>query len=161
MKVQYLFSKNKKIGSRIISWAAKFEKLPMDDLPSHVAVLVDEQWVIESTLTTGVRIAPYDKWKEINQELHKIPCSVFNRDSKLVLSEATAVWNKKYDWSGIMYFALCYIGLILFKKPLPKQNKWQKKNKYFCTEYIGTLTGIEHSMSSPAKLLCDILECIK
>lgn len=151
MKVEYLFSKNKKVGSRIISWAASYEKLGLEELPSHCAVLLDNTWVIESTFFSGVRVAPYDKWKEINIELYRVPCDQKFRDSKDVLAKATAVWHKGYDWPGILFFTYCYIKLILFGSKLPKENKWQKRWLYFCTEYMGSLTGLDLSMASPAR----------
>lgn len=155
MKIDYLFSKNKKIGSKIISWAASFEKLNLEHIPSHVAVLLDDIWVIESTLFTGVRIIPYSRWQQINTELYKIPCSDTSRDSASILRSATKVWDKDYDWFGILFFALSFLNLIINKKKLPKINKWQNKRKYFCTEFVGLLTDNDFSMISPAKL-CEI-----
>lgn len=161
MKVEYLFSRNNKIGSKIISWASSHEKLNLDVYPSHVAVVLDGTWVIESTLFTGVRIVPYSKWIVFNEELYRIPCIQNHRPSVDILEKATKVWHKKYDWLGIMYFAICYLGVIFNGSKLPSENKWQNKNKYFCTEYVGQLSGIEYSMTSPAKLLCTMLEGIK
>lgn len=161
MKVEYLFSRNKKIGSRLIAWAASYEKLPIKEIPSHCAILLDETWVIESTLFTGVRVAPYEKWKIINEELYRIPCVTASRDSKETLSLATSVWNKGYDWPGVLYFLFCYVQLILFKRSIPKENKWQKKRLYFCTEYMAKLTGLNFSMASPAKALVILLGAIK
>jgi len=66
MKVDYLFSRNKKIGSKIISWASGLLIKDLEKVPSHVAILLDEHLVMESTLTTGVRAVPYSYWKKIN-----------------------------------------------------------------------------------------------
>ena len=63
--LHYLFSKNEKIGSKIIRWATK-HLVEAKDVPSHVALLVNERWVFESTLFTGIRVIPYKKWLEIN-----------------------------------------------------------------------------------------------
>lgn len=161
MKVEYLFSRNKKIGSRLIAWAARFEKLGLDKNPSHIAVLINEELVIESTLGTGVRIIPYSHWKTINEQLHRIPCTEEYRSSKRTLSSAFRLWGKKYDWSGIAYFGYCFLRLIISKIPLPKENKWQKSNKYFCTEYAGSLTGQDFSMHSPARICAEWLEDTK
>jgi hypothetical protein len=54
MKIDYLFSKNNKIGSRLISWAAKFENTGLEYNPSHIAILLNDTWVIESTFFTGI-----------------------------------------------------------------------------------------------------------
>jgi hypothetical protein len=159
MKVDYLFSKSPKIGSRIISWAASYENLPNlnKGLPSHGAVLLDGIWVFESTIFTGVRIAPYEEWKKINEELYKIPCSK-ERHSEEVLKKAALLWNKKYDILGIAFFAWRYLGLILLKKALPSVNRWENPDKHFCTEFQALLTNQNLSMSSPAKTCSQWLE---
>ena len=151
MKVDYLFSKNNKIGSKLISWASSFEQLDMGLLPSHVAVLLNDTWVVESTFTSGVRVVPYDKWLDINEELYKVPCSTTDRSSTQILKTATEIWSKSYDWAGIAYFAVCFVNLIAFKKPLPAENKWENKNRYFCTEYVERLTKMDLRMHTPAK----------
>lgn len=155
MKVEYLFSNNKKCGSRLISWAAKYEELGLEEVPSHVGVLLNGRIVVESTFFTGVRMLPYHKWLEINNEVAKIPCNDLHRPSNEVFKHLTDFWGKGYDWLGILYFAYKYIKLIAFKEPLPRHNRWEKKDKYFCTEFVAILTGCECSMHSPAKLLKD------
>jgi len=152
MKVEYLFSRNDKLGSRLICWAAKYEELELAQPPSHIGILINDTWVIESTFFTGVRIIPYWKWRQKNLQLHRIPCWQTNRRSKEVLATLLNVWGKGYDWKGITYFAYKYLRLILFGEKLPKQNKWQRPNKYFCTEYAALLTGEDFAMKSPAKI---------
>jgi len=155
MKVEYIFSNNKKIGSRLIAWAAKYENLGLEENPSHVAVLLNDTLVIESTFSTGVRIIPYAKWLEKNNEVARIPCDNIYRPSMDIFKELTSLWGKKYDWSGILFFGLSYLKLIIFKKPMPKNNKWQKPDLYFCSEFVEVLSGHKCSMHSPAKLLKD------
>jgi hypothetical protein len=152
MKVEYLFSRNKKMGSKLIAWASSFEDVGLQDNPSHIAVLVDCTWVFESTLTSGVRVVPYKQWKQINEELYRIPCIVNIRDSGETLSKAAELWNMKYDWFGVLFFAWRYLGLILLNKPLPQKNRWEDENKYFCTEFIAKLTNENYSMKSPARI---------
>jgi len=143
------------MGSRLISWAAKFEGLDIEKRPSHVAVLVDNIWVIESTMTTGVRIIPYWRWRELNEQLYKIQYSEVFIDSRSVLSRLLTVWGRGYDWVGILYFAYRYLRLIVFRDKLPRRNRLQDRNRYFCTEFISTLTGEDLSMKSPAKICND------
>ena len=151
-----LFSRNEKCGSKLISWASSKEHLTNVKVPpSHVAVLIDDTIVVESTLSSGVRMLPYNSWSEINEELYKIECDCPNDDIKGGLE---LVWGKKYDWMGILYFAWRYLGLILLKKPLPSVNRWQSSSKYFCTEYAGLILGKKLSMISPAKLCDELLE---
>lgn len=158
MKVEYLFSRNKKVGSKLIAWAASFEKVGLRDNPSHIAVLIDCSWVFESTFCSGVRVVPYKQWKGINEELYRIPCQIRVRDSGETLSKAASLWNKGYDWIGALFFAWRYLGLVLLNKPLPQKNRWENKNKYFCTEFIAQLTGENYSMKSPAKICAEWME---
>ena len=80
MKVDFLFSRRDKIGSKLISWAAKYENLGLRDNPSHAAILINGKFVIEAVMGSGVRIVPYFKWKEINEELYRIPSEDVSRD---------------------------------------------------------------------------------
>jgi hypothetical protein len=162
MKVEYLFSSRPKSGfSRAISWASAKEGYILQEYPSHMAVLLDETMVVESTLLTGVRIIPYTKWKEINEELYKIPCIHKDRDSRDTLTKATQIWGRGYDWIGILYFAWRFLGLLLLKKELPAHNHWENKDRFFCTEYAGSLTDQNLSMKTPAKICYEWLEACK
>ena len=130
MKTYYLFSKNKKMGSKLISWASSLLLKDMKVVPSHVAVLVQldnvtEQFVLESVLSSGVRIVPYKTWLQINEECYKIEFK-----SKVnMFSVLDSIWNKKYDWPGIGFFAWCFFKYFLYKDRFNKKNKWHSKNK--------------------------------
>lgn len=154
MKVDYLFSRRDKWGSRLIAWGSKYENLDLEHAPSHIAVLLNDSIVVESTFTTGVRLVPYAEWAKINEELYKIPCIHSYRASKDTLEQAFSLWDKGYDWTGIAFFAVSLVRFILFKTPLPKHNEWQDKNRYFCTEFVAMLVDADFSMSTPAKI-CD------
>ena len=162
MKVEYLFSRNNKsLVSKLIAWASQKENLNLEKYPSHMAVLIDDTLVVESTLMTGVRLIPYTAWKKKNEELFKIPCVQEVRDSKEVLESAFKLYGKKYDWVGILFFAWRYLGLILLGRELPAKNHWQNKNRYFCCEYAATLSGEDFSMKSPARVCHDWLRGAK
>ena len=157
MKIDYLFSRNKKIGSKLISWAAKYENLGIKENPSHVAILLNGDLVIESVLGSGVRIVPYSKWQEINEELYKIPCPKW-RSSASITKTLMDLWGKKYDWKGIIFFSVAYIKLLLWKIKMPNKNLWERKSYLFCTEFAGILTDSYYGMTSPAKLCKELLE---
>lgn len=157
MKVEYLFSRNKKWGSRAIAWAASHENTGLEQIPSHAAVLIDETWVFESTFSSGVRVVPYSEWLKINEELYKVPCSIKVRSSKDTLEKAAKLWGSKYDWLGILFFTWRYLGLILLKKPLPSKNRWESPDRHFCTEFMAKLTEEDYSMKSPARICANWL----
>lgn len=163
MKIHYLFSRNSKIGSRLISWASGLLLKDLEKVPSHVALLLEfeganEKFVAESVLEAGMRLIPYSVWLTRNEECYKIPCVTEFRNVDEVLSVLNEVWGKKYDWKGLMFFAVCFVGHLLFKKPFPKENAWQDDDAYFCTEAAAKLSGYQkHSMTTPAKMCRDFL----
>ena len=160
VRVSYLFSRNKKIGSRIISWASGLLIKDLEKIPSHMAILIQidgfpEDIVFESTLDSGVRLAPFKVWSEHNEL-----CYGFVSDKKINISEifdkVNEYWGRKYDWPGICYFAVCFLKHILFKSPFPKENAWQSNDKFFCNELGGEISGYsKYSMVTPAKMCSD------
>lgn len=154
MKVEYVFSRRDKWGSKLIAWGSSYEKLDIKDMPSHVGVLLNGDIVVESTFFSGVRLVPYSEWLQLNEELYRLPCAQEYRSSDDTLKKAFSLWGRGYDWAGIMYFAWSFLMLILFDKPMPKRNLWQKYDKYFCTEFVAMLVDEDFSMSTPAKI-CD------
>jgi hypothetical protein len=162
MKLCYLFSRNNLLGSKLISWASGLLVKELEKVPSHMAILLESKdWpdgiVFESTLTTGVRIVPYKNWKELNEECYKIECK-----REVILEEIVhkiqQYWGKKYDWLGILFFAICFIKHLLFKIDFPKDNAWQSDDKYFCNELGGEISGYsKYSMVTPAKMCLDFL----
>lgn len=158
MKIHLVFSRNNKIGSRLIAWASRYEGLNLDQYPSHVAMLFGELIVVESTLTTGIRIIPYSHWLKNNEELYKFELDLGSSRAREVLPIAFKNWGKKYDWCGLLFFAWRYLGLMFLDKPLPAKNRWESKSKYFCTEYAASLTGKDYSMKSPAKICSEFIE---
>lgn len=156
MEVQYLFSRpnNKaKMGAAVISWASKVVRKHDGEVPSHVAVLLNGNLVVESTFTTGVRIIPYSNWLKKNKLIKQIPCAQPYRSSKEVFSLLMDVWGKKYDWKGILFFSWCIVKKILLGEKIPRVNKWEDKNSYFCTEFAARLTGVESGMLTPLEFM--------
>lgn len=161
MKTDFIFSRNDKLGSKAIAWGSSLfsehiTNLEKDKIPSHVAVLLNDTFVIEAVLTGGVRIIPISEWLKHNELLYKIPHNPENtaESIKELLFE---MYGKKYDWAGITYFAWSMIQYYLFGTSLPKSNKWEREDYFFCTEFAARLTGYNYSMTTPAKLCNDLL----
>ncbi len=163
MKFYYLFSRNEKIGSRLISWASGLLVKDLEKIPSHMALLIEmdncqEALVFESVLEAGVRIVPYSKWKEINEECYKIECKQ-ERTVEEIFGWVNQYWGKKYDWPGIAYFAWRFLLHFVFKADFPKENAWQSNDRYFCNELGGKIAGYtKYSMVTPAKMCSDFLK---
>lgn len=158
MKVHYLFSRNEKLGSRLICWVSGLLIKDLEKIPSHVAVLLDEHFVMESVAFGGVRCVPYSYWKSVNEECYKISCGELEKSKEEVAEAYENIYGKGYDWSGILYFSFCFIRHFLLNYEFPKINKWQNKNKFFCTEFAGRLSKYKkYSMTTPAKMCLDLL----
>jgi hypothetical protein len=156
MKVHYLFSKNNKIGSKLISWGTK-QLYNTEKTPSHIALLINERWVFESTLFTGVRIITYDRWKDINEEVAKYQCPKDNTEFSTIKNLYREIDQKGYDWLGT-----CFLGVYLalnkfFGITIPQKNYWENENKYFCCEVIAKLTGVnDYAMKAPVNLMVEL-----
>ena len=157
--LHYLFSKNDKIGSKIIIYGTKHLETVLDT-PSHVAILVNNRWVFESTLETGVRRISYKKWLEINTEVAKIECPS-ERTLEEVLGLFRRIKDKKYDYLGVTYFGGCIALNKFFGMKVPKKNRLQSPNKYFCCEVMGELLGLDYQMRAPVQLMVESSKLIE
>ena len=150
--VHYLFSTSNLIGSKIIRWGTKHLEPEIKNTPSHVAILVNEKWVFESTLESGVKRISYDKWKEKNKEVGKYKCQT-KRELSEVIDYFRSVNGKKYDYFALIYFSI-YVGLNkFFGIKIPKKNKWNRKNSYFCSEVMGEMLGLDYQMTAPVQIM--------
>lgn len=156
-KLEYLFSYNGKVGSKAISWGTKHQNKTQYKTPSHVAILINDFLVIESTMFTGVRLIPYDVWKKKNKIAYRVQCS-HERTWGTVMNSVFKIWGKKYDYKGILFFAWALVKNKFFGVELPKKNKWESNNSYFCVEIIENITGESYEMTSPVGLMNKFIE---
>lgn len=161
MKIEYIFSRNEKNGSKLISWGSslfpeQISNLDKHKIPSHVAILLDDIFIIESTLSTGVRVIPISEWLKHNELLYNIPFE--NEPIETVRDLLFEMYGKAYDWFGIIYFGYCMFKYYFFGSIMPKVNKYEREDYFFCTEFAGRLIGYNYSMTTPAKLCNDLLE---
>ena len=163
MLVRYVFSKNQRYGSKLISWAGSLLIKDLEKVPSHGCIQIEfdntsEGIIFESTMDGGVRLAPLSSWLKHNEICYVIVPKV-QPNKEEVLSIISNMWGKKYDYPGILYFALCFVGFILFKRPFPKSNKWASRSRFFCLEAMFDITSYERSgMATPAKMCSDLLK---
>lgn len=154
MEIHYLFSKNKKIGSFIIrlgSFLVDSYDFTFNNIPSHVAVLIDETYVIESVMSGGVRIIPYNKWLEHNTQVMKIKAGCHVEHPKDLMFE---MWGKPYDKLGILRFAIDIVMSKVLCRPMPLKNKWEQEDAFFCTEFASRIyDGDSGSTRTPVQLM--------
>lgn len=155
VKLSILFSKNKKIGSKLISWASGIIT-PLCPTPSHVAILVNNKWVFQSTLEKNVHIMSYKEWITINEQLYKI-----DMQDEYEFSQIKTIFRslegKKYDWGGIAYYAIRWSLNQGFGLRMPHTNIFQSKDKYFCCEVAGILLKQDFSMDNPADVYLKLI----
>lgn len=161
MIIRYVFSRNQKCGSRLISWASGLLVKDLEKVPSHGCILVEftdatDSIIFESTFDSGVRLVPFSAWLTHNEICYTITPK---QQESNILSIISKIWGKKYDYPGILYFALSFVAFIIFKRPFAKSNNWSSSNKYFCLEAIFDITNYEKSgMATPAKMCSDLLK---
>lgn len=156
VKIHYLFSKNEKFGSKFISWGTKHLS-DRPTIPSHIAVLVKNRWVIEATFDKGVRIIPFKDWLKVNKVVASIPNSTGKIDFKIVKKVFKDIKEKAYDWLGVAYFGYRVALNKFFRLDIPKTNKWQSFDRYFCCEAVAKLLDLgDFSMKAPVQILDEI-----
>jgi len=163
MKTFYIYSKNDKIGSKIISKFSGLLVKDLEEIPSHESILLEldelgDSIIIESVLGDGVRIIPFSVWIQRNKICYKIPCQK-TRTLDEIFKALNPIWGKGYDYAGVLYFVICFIKFYLFKTPFPETNKWQSPNRFYCSEAVDRLTNYSKAgMATPAKKCSDFLK---
>lgn len=154
IKVEYIFSKNKKIGSKLISAGTQFLH-PDSVSPSHVAILVNDKYVFESTLETGVRLIKYPEWIKHNTELKRLKC-LQNWSMEQFKNILRQVRGKKYDYLGVTYLGYRLALKRLTGLKVPESNLFNHDDKYFCCEVIGKMTRVSYEMTTPIEMMYQI-----
>jgi hypothetical protein len=154
VRITYLFSKNKKIGSHIIrlgSYLINNYDFDFNNIPSHVAILIDETYVVESVMSCGVRIIPYNHWLEHNIQIMKLAANSIVEQPRDLMFE---MWGKPYDKLGVLRFAIDILVSKLFKLPMTDKNEWEQEDSFFCTEFASRIyDGNTGSTRTPVQLM--------
>lgn len=156
-KVAYVASvkRDKKYkGSRLISWGTKTLEPTLEPC-SHLCIILRKTLVIESTLTTGVRIIPYNHWIKKNRVVHSFEKEYDGKLSQYIPLVMDKMWGKDYDYPGILYFAWRLALWLFLRIALPKVNKWNSPEKRFCVEIFGEKLGMTSPVQMVARWLKD------
>ncbi|MEO0271688.1 MAG: hypothetical protein ABIM30_01190 [candidate division WOR-3 bacterium] len=157
VNVCVLFSKNNKIGSKFISRLTKHLNNKKSITPSHVALLIENRWVFESTFEKGIKITPFSTWSSCGNEivhLHYLGEYKYHTIKTLYRS----LGGRKYDWLGVIYLGIKIALNKLFGCPIGNKNLLENPNKYFCTEVLEYFINKDLSMTSPVELMVYLLE---
>jgi hypothetical protein len=136
-------------------WGTQHQYPDLEEVPSHVAILVNNKWVFQSTLEDGVHVMGYKEWLKINNEVAKIRCTQtrYYEDIKAMFK---SLKGRKYDWGGVIYLGL-WLG---FNKvsghPIPANNAWHSDSKYFCCEIMAKMTQVDYQMTTPVTVMMEL-----
>ncbi|MEM4359954.1 MAG: hypothetical protein QXT45_05445 [Candidatus Bilamarchaeaceae archaeon] len=139
------------MGSKFISWLTAHRNRTRFVTPSHVALLVNDRWVFESTMDAGVRVISKDKWQLKNTVAHLYDLGAWEYQE--VADYFRAIKGKPYDYLGALFLGLCLFINKVLRIPLPKQNYWHSEDKFFCSEVVSKMLRINGDMTSPADIL--------
>lgn len=134
----------------------KFSKLARWGLNtdcSHFAVGFDlnrASGIVFHSDFKGVRVQFYDDFKRHNRVIHRLE---FTQSLSLLQEESiysAIVYNKlskSYDYGAFMFWAINIIGHKAFNLQICKNNLWESKDSYLCTELYSGLSGLKIGQS--------------
>ena len=157
--VSFLYSNNKKCGSKLISWATRDHGQSLQETPSHFSILLYDWLVIESTLAFGLEPKLYSKFKDHNNIIAQFAPKDGKRDAALIAKKtADKNRNANYDFAGALFLGWHAIMRFHFDKPLPKVNRFDSAKDFFCNEIYADLYGGDVSMKHPNWLMKDMMK---
>lgn len=156
VRVFLLFSRNKKIGSRFISWLTNHRNNTKFMTPSHIALLLNNKWVFESTCDKNVNVVSLNKWKQIHEICHFDELGIFEYQD--IANIIRLIRGRRYDFLGAFYLGVRLLLNKFFKLSIGSKNYFESKNAFFCTEILSKIINKNLSMYSPADILSNLDE---
>ena len=139
--ISFLFTTSNLPFSAITRWGLNTDC-------SHFAVGFDlnrASGIVFHSDFKGVRVQFYDDFKKHNRVIHRLE---FTQSLSLLQEEAiysAIVYNKLskgYDYGAFAFWAINIIGNKLFNLDICKNNLWESKDSYLCTEVFSGLSGL-------------------
>ena len=132
--MRLLFTKNNKIGSRLIMWGTEGDC-------SHFAVEFDDCVVLQSTMHQGVSLTSKNEFIKKNEIVHEIKFNTTLENEELVWKPLVKrlAGNVEYDFPALVYWCWCIIKHRIFGSPIPLINKWGDPRKFMCIELSSEL----------------------
>ncbi len=153
MSAKVVFSNNKKIGSKIISWGSS-KGGNSESIPSHMSFVFFDTFVYESRLESGVAVNVWDEFKEENRIVKSYDMELNPKMAGRLYRELfKRSYRKKYDWKAVLYLAWAQFKWKFFGRLKPKQNPWNTEDKYYCNELYSFINYGDLSMVTPYELM--------
>jgi hypothetical protein len=139
--IELLFTTSDYKFSKLARWA-------LDSDCSHFAICLDKRIVFHSNFK-GPHIEPIEIFKKKNHIVHKLYLN-----TKYTLEQEEALWakliqmnyGKSYDFGAMLFLGLNLIGHKLVGLPISKNNLWQTKEGFICTELLQSLSGLSFGL---------------
>jgi hypothetical protein len=157
--ISFLYTNNKRCGSKLISWATRDHGQLVSETPSHFSILLYDWLVIESTIAYGLAPKLFAKFKEHNTIIAQFaPKTDKKRAVEIAKNMANRNHSAKYDYAGALYLGWHAMMRFNFKRPLPKTNRFDSAKDFFCNEIYKDLYGGDVSMKHPNWLMKDMMK---
>lgn len=144
---------NSKLFSRAISFFSKQEEDKLENVPSHMALVFGQRFMVEARGADGVHLNFFSTFLKDNEIIeiydYKRGNEVGLQDRKLIIEACLKYHGKKYDFIGVLWFAFYIIRKWAFGTPLPEENKWDGENRFFCSELMSFIDSRDHETSDP------------
>lgn len=151
--IKFVFTTRNGPASALISEFSREEWQRREDTPAHMLILIFDCLVLESRFQTGVHLTT---WNEVKKKDTVIDCFKKIKEDSFYTSMKTfkrildQSYGKGYDFKAITYFSWRYFLKRYFNRELPKSNKLEDPNRWFCNElWELDSDGEEASMLSP------------
>lgn len=156
--IQFLFTNNSKIGSKIISHVTREPEQRVCEAPSHFSILLWDWLIIESTMLWGVKPKLYTEFLEHNNLLASfMPHDDSKKAAQIAKDVASRNHNAKYDFKAALYMGWHEFLNLYFKTPIPEKNKFDNSNEFFCNELFREFYGGDVSMKHPNALMREMM----
>ena len=153
MWILYSRSKsNTKIFSRLISLFTKTKEDKYEYVPSHMAIVFGQRFMIEAK-GGGVRLNFMPTFLKENEVIkvfdYKRGYLLGLEDKKLILEACLRYHGLPYDFAGVMWFAFYITRKWITGMPVPNRNDWDNNNAFFCSELMQFVDSRNYDTSDP------------
>lgn len=152
--IQFIYSSNNKIGSKLIRFATREKDQLLCEVPSHFSILIWEWIIIESTVLYGVEPKLYAKFKDHNKIIAAF-APKYDQKTATDIAKRVAESNRNasYDLAAALYLGVYEILNYYFGVAIPEKNRFDNSKDFFCNEIYRDLYGGDVSMKHPNALL--------
>lgn len=155
--VFYFFVKKELCGAKLIRWGTKVKGQTMEETPSHMGTVMNGMWSIDATLNAGVEMDYFPEYiKEYGVVAIFKDTEEKRKPSQVAADMMTKSRKAAYDYGAVLYYAYRRALNKFFGIKMPKKNRWESKNSWFCNEMYELVTEGDYSMASPNDVMFEM-----